>query len=287
MTLGRLFQTESCAAWIARRPKPWVVVDWGILRALPVGTGLPGRFTAVLPPRLLEEVLGIDEGREGFLRKLEGILSHPDSRGRFLFGRDMESLIIDERASSDVRSEPIASIDFDLTTLLLERLRSESIFSEFRPSPADLGDRKESFVEMATKFGPRLVENQPGHLRELSRGKEFHARQVIEAREEMISLAAHVDPCYSTPKWKAVLREFPDRSAVGKWLRLVWWYTMHRAGAPGERIERYGNNFDDLHYAFAALYTGRIWTSDTGLRKAVLAVSGGRAVVDTDPRIAP
>jgi hypothetical protein len=74
---------------------------------------------------------------------------------------------------------------------------------------------------------------------------------------------------YNSEPWKRALIGFPDRFAIGRWSRLLLWYMM--AWVRKQRRD-FENNWDDMHYAFVASYTGHLATRDRGMREAVTAL---------------
>jgi len=231
-----------------------------------------------MPDRVLLEVLGTKKPTD-FLRKLDGILTHQASHGRVLVGRYWNDITDDELTPSHVRGGSGPAIHVALSEeVRRQQARGEDVFlpPEKWPQPSELDDRKEQFLDLMRQYAGWMETERPDSLRELRNGGVEHRAQLIqESGDAMAKLAPVASRRYRRPAWQRVLREFPDRCAAGRWLRLIVWYAMQHASAPDTGDKRLGNDYDDAHYAFLSLYTKHIWTPDPGMAQAVRAVSGG------------
>ena len=70
---------------------------------------------------------------------------------------------------------------------------------------------------------------------------------------------------YSDWRWRRHLECFPDRLLIGKRARLDLYYAIRRSLGDSKKFE---NNWDDMHYAITASYTGHLATHDAGLVRA-------------------
>jgi hypothetical protein len=73
-------------------------------------------------------------------------------------------------------------------------------------------------------------------------------------------------------RWRRYLEGFPDRLIVAKFARLQLYYSIRRTLGDARKFE---NNYEDMHYAIAASYTGHIATSDTRLIRACELLAPG------------
>lgn len=273
--------------WIRECPKPWVVVDWGVLRSLPSDAGIPGRFTAVLHDRVIAEVLGSDKPEE-FRRKLDRILVHPDSQGRVVIGRYWNDIVDEETSPSSVCPGAVATVEMDMSNALLSQQRTGRTFLAANDLSLPVGwiDKRTAFVGLMNRYVDYMRQHRPDHLR-LLQDKSRLPRIVGLPTSELAESILETDSRYRSPAWHRLLSQFPDVCAIGRFLRVINWYAMRRASAAEEREDTFGQNYDDCHYVFLSLYTRHIWTLDRGMSDAASAVSGGRVHVHRDWRTIP
>jgi hypothetical protein len=74
---------------------------------------------------------------------------------------------------------------------------------------------------------------------------------------------------YGSQAWIDALTEFPDRRAIGRYSRILYWYMLLKCSG---RTRKFGNNWEDSHYAFLTSYVGAIATTDGGMRALIEAV---------------
>ena len=175
-----MVSSPTIPAWIRETSRPWVVLDWGVLRSLPAGSGLPGQFTAIMQDRVFNEALGTADPR-AFVGKLSGILTHPDSRGRILVGRYWNDIAVEEATPRHVRPGSMSSVHIPLSDEIRQQQeKGEDPFSpaESWPDPSDLDDRKGRFVEMIRQFAAWMKERVPVAWKELQRGNPQHRKTV-------------------------------------------------------------------------------------------------------------
>lgn len=94
---------------------------------------------------------------------------------------------------------------------------------------------------------------------------------------DMASLVVH--PAgrgeYGDWRWRRHLTVFPDRLLIARRVRLDLYYAIRRSLGDSRKFE---NNWDDIHYAIAASYTGHLATHDGGLATAAEILAPGLRV---------
>lgn len=273
-------------------PKPWVVVDWNIIRELGAGVGLPGQFTAVLSDRALVEAINSDNPA-AFVAKLDAVLSHPASNQRVLIGRYWDDIASRESHPIRVVTTPEAAIHPQLSaqTLQLQQhgdgvLRlTDAAIAAAREAGDAAAERHEN---MMREFVEWTRVNRASTYAEGIRATNLdQALAVGNATAEMARLVANHAPRngltfdYCTPEWTRELSAFPDRAAVARWLRITFCYAVLALKAPERASRKHRNDYDDAFYAFLSLYTGHLWTKDIVLGRVARLVSNGRVQVHT------
>lgn len=268
--------------WIANAPRPWVVADWCSLRSLPADNRLPGRFTIVIPDRLVVEVLGTDAPEE-FLRKLDGLMTHPTSIGRILIGHYWNYIAGLETSPEHVVDSATCAIHVELSEFIAQQQRTGTrVFklSKQWPDVSTIADRKDKFITLVRMYAAEMTRESASALDELRKGKLPELTRLIqESGDAMVNLVASGYEKYRQPMWRDILREFPDRVAAARWLRVMMWYSMRHLTAPDTGDKKVGNEYDDAHYVFLSLYTKHLWTQDPGMARAASVISGGTVSV--------
>jgi hypothetical protein len=77
---------------------------------------------------------------------------------------------------------------------------------------------------------------------------------------------------YGDWRWRKHLECFPDRLLIARRARLDLYYAIRRSLGDSRKFE---NNWDDIHYAIAASYTGHLATHDGGLATAAEIIAPG------------
>ena len=108
-------------------------------------------------------------------------------------------------------------------------------------------------------------------------------KEWIQSRDLVPNFARHVltGTRYGSHAWRRELSTFPDRTAIGRLLRLIAWSAALRVLAPNQTDANFSNNYEDSIYAFIASYTFEIATRDQGLRRCIDAVFPGVRIRDT------
>lgn len=127
--------------------------------------------------------------------------------------------------------------------------------------------RVAAFTGLCERFSATAQDRIPGWRKQLRSQESQH--ELIRQPGFIASFVQQNNERVAGPEWKEHLQAFPDKHAVGRWVRLVAWYAIqHSLG----RTHDFGNNYCDAEYAFAASYVGRIATTDGGLTEAIRAV---------------
>jgi hypothetical protein len=77
---------------------------------------------------------------------------------------------------------------------------------------------------------------------------------------------------YGDWRWRRHLERFPDRLLIAKRARLDFYFALRRSLGDSRKFE---NNWDDIHYAISASYTGHLATHDAGLARAAEILAPG------------
>lgn len=258
------------------RPQhPWVVLDWGALRSIPAGEGLPGGFIGVIPDWLINEVLTSKKPTELF-KKLESIVFHPSSKGRILVGRYWEDMALEQKRPSQIIAGSAAAIEWEVSTMLLKYQEQRSSFDHDPSEPLDFReDHKTKFAASASKFEELIREQQPGLDRRIKSGQNIE--EVLWSYPSFFENASRMLPWVrGRSAWKQEFEKRIDRAAVSRWCRIILWYFLVRVRSPEELADRFANNQDDAYYVFLSLYTNHLCTQDKGMTAAARAVSKGR-----------
>lgn len=264
---------------ILASPRPWVVCDWGALRALPANAVMPTQCSIVLSDQIYLEVVDADsDHRDNWIRKLNSLLAQPGVPDRVLMavpwpklagkewnpyhrprGRDL----IDTKLTEAIRTALHEKRDWVPT--LLQGRRS----SEF----ADYLRHKQAFVSSCNAFA-----DQPAHKTEtgLKRLRDGGGSIVDWIRDPSLTAAFGAqlggNGRYDTRAWKREFAFFPDRTPMGRLLRIISWYGMLRGKQRGQSDAEFSNNYEDSLYAFIASYMYSIATKDNGLIKCIAAI---------------
>jgi len=281
---------ERIPYWLRKYPRPWVSVDWNVLRALPRGAWIPGSFTAVISDRALVEAIN-SERPVAFVAKLSSIVAHPDSFGRVLIGRYWDDLALHETQPAAIRPTAVAAIHRQLSAItrqLQERgdgyiEADETVIATSRGEGDEEAGR---FELMMRQFVEWYQTHRPDQFREAhSADASIIADALREPSPAMAELASRealrlgLRSRYLDEHWVRELSQFPDRAAVARWLRITFCYALLALRAPDTRAKTHRNNFDDAYYAILGLYTGHLWTEDKALQTVTTLVSGGRTQV--------
>lgn len=261
------------APWIAQSQRPWVVVDWNVIRSLPAGVGIPGTFSIAMTDAMMSE-LTESNSPQAFIQKLANVLRLSRGERRILVGKHWADISRNERHGRT--AAPGESIHGNVTLQLRRAIaaRDTPVFdldhipqSQAIDLPTYLGLRRE-FVETGESFTKWLTVERPDVL-ERARHDEMTLVAVIRHASIHVPFIVENNRRFGTSDWRRTLSVFPDRAAIGRWTRLVMWYALQHAIG---RTKRFENNFDDAHYAFMASYCLYLVTADLGLTRAVQAL---------------
>ncbi len=263
--------------WLRKIRRPWIVADWGSLRALPRGGGIPGTASTMIPDVALKEMLGSDKP-EAYFHKLNELVFHPTSRNRIVVGRYWNDISVEESTPARIISSSVAAAHLQLSRDLIQMQSVGQRFS-LAAGPDDIEKRKAHFVDLCNRFSSWMHSEHPDGVRKLRSNPESLAASIQAPSAAMGSLLTSANTKYGTPAWASEAARFPDRCAAARWMRTVVWYANQRILQPDVPDDRFSNNYEDAHYVFLSLYTGHLWTLDRGMLNAALGVSGGRVRV--------
>jgi hypothetical protein len=128
---------------------------------------------------------------------------------------------------------------------------------------------RREFIEVSREVCRLLKDGDPDFAKQLRSNKAHCADKIREPFIGSVIPQAR-NAAYQTDVWRKRLDLFPDEYAVGRMSRLYVWYGFHFVSSGSSR--KFQNNFDDAAYAFAASYSGYLFTGDMGLRACVKAI---------------
>ena len=137
---------------------------------------------------------------------------------------------------------------------------------------------RKQFLQLASLFRQWIDQDKPDFWAPMARGAATDEERMRFVRDP--DQSAVIAPIwlewmgydggrYRSEPWQRQLKAFPDRCAAGRWARLILWYFVK--WAVGE-TSKFKNNWDDMHYALVASYTGHLATHDKGLAEAMAVV---------------
>lgn len=257
-------------------PRPWVVCDWGAFRGLERGVPLARDFSLVLGNTFFLEAVD-SAPRERMVEKLRSILEDPNVVDRVLIAAHGPQLT-EAEVSPHARHTGSDLIDIETTLRVRSYLRGGAPWPENllrgRESPdfEQYQRSKTAFVRQCNEFA-----DHPGHQEMVSvrslRTGHWSMTDWIRNPELCPQFATALEGGrrYKRGAWQRELRTFPDRTAIGRLLRLLAWYAMLRVRLRSRSDAEFGNNYEDAMYAFLASYMFEISTNDRGLRDCIQA----------------
>ena len=268
------------------QPTPIVVLDWGWLRARSAAKEvLPAQYQYLLSDVVFAELCGLcaGDGASGYshAEKLFRILRR--NRGRILWARHPEQLIAMQRDPNTLispqqlvdpeRTTELATAELPNSEELVERMKdvvaTDQSLREYERRRDTFFDDCNAWAVMArSQFEPRLFS-------QLASNTELR-RQVLREPSLVwgwIETRMKQDPDgygrFNSQKWRSAVEQWPDRCAIGRWLRIMYAYGLWRQITPEGDDHKFENNWDDARYAFLASYTGWLATNDGGLKQLV------------------
>lgn len=246
---------------------------------------LPARYQYLLSNVVFAELCGLcaGDGVRGYsyAEKLFRILRR--NRGRILVARDPEQLIAMQRDPNTLIS-PQQLIDQEWTTELAtaELPNSEELVERIEDVVAtdqslrDYERRRDTFcddcnawaVMARSQFEPKLF-NQLASDTEARRQVLREPNLVWGWIEARIKKDADGYGRFNSQEWRSAVEQWPDRCAIGRWLRIMYAYGIWRQITPEGDDHKFENNWDDARYVFLASYTGWLATNDGGLKQLV------------------
>ncbi|MCH8823726.1 MAG: hypothetical protein IH984_09490 [Planctomycetes bacterium] len=265
---------------------PLVVLDWGWLRARPAAKEiLPARYQYLLSDVVLAEVCGLCSGDEAtgysYAEKLIRILR--GNRGRIVVARQPEQLFEIERdpntlislqqlihpeLTTELAEAELPSFE-ELVEIIKDVVATDQSLHEYERRRGTFLDDCNAWAEDSrSQFEPKLFSR-------LASNTELR-RQVLREPNLIwgwIEARMTHDPDgygrFNSQEWRSALEHWPDRCAIGRWLRIMYAYGLWRQITPEGDDHKFENNWDDARYAFLASYTGWLATNDGGLKQLV------------------
>lgn len=257
---------------------PLVVVDWGALRRLPKNAVLRDDISILLADTVFREIASSDNP-QAFAVKLKTLLEPEPVRTRVCIGQYWDEL--SRLESEPQKLVPLDAIIHNAMTRELRNLLAQTTsdwaerisVAASGPEVREYEGRRTTFVETCQAWTRWICQHQPDELTRIS-GDIRAQHDWIRVPHQCTEWIIRNNPSgkFDSPEWRAALSVFPDRHAVGKWVRIIVWYCLMRSLHPTGDEHNFENNWDDAHYGFLASYTGRIATHDKGLKRLVAAV---------------
>jgi hypothetical protein len=252
--------------------KPTVVLDLSVIRGLGRGP-LPDDFQYLIPDTILGDLAdpAVSPGRDadGVRLKLRDLfrwnsrrvfVSHlwgNVSKWEIHTGRTARLPDMVDHGTTEMLIE-VASDTPDEWTGTYRRLRERGHLGIYERGRSSFREIRQVWSESMRQANPEL--HQQAH------GSPDDLKPIVRVPRLILPLAAKVGPEYTTPEVLARLNVFPDELAVGRWLRLYYWYVLNLWRG---RTADADNDWDDMHYAHAASYSAAIVSNDNRLRDAV------------------
>jgi hypothetical protein len=224
------------------------------------------------------EPLDATDGPATGLTKLRTVLEHSDVAARLLIARPWgEIALLEQRPTERIHKRDI--IDHAATHRMrdsfarredwLQRVydgRDSRHFVQYR-------EAKARFLESCDSFADSSATKASQSASMVRSGKMQLSEWVRQPGLVNAFLAAVPDARkYKTRAWRKALACYPDRQAMGRWVRLMAYYAMLRVLKRDHRDDRFANNFEDATYAFLSSFAGSIATNDAILRDCSAAV---------------
>lgn len=211
------------------------------------------------------------------MRKVAATALHPSAHGRLLIGLYWNDRLSLEVRPSNIVHGSMGAIHWGLSEGLLASQRRAKLFPDVPTPPEDTA--KSEFIDYVNRYESWIRTAFPDVARRFNGNQELAAAQLGNLTFGMVKRIVEQRPQFHRPAWHRELNRFPDRAAIARWTRIALWYALRKVIAPEQSEIDTGQNYDDAHYVFCALYTKHLWTQDRGMRTAALAVSGGQVRV--------
>lgn len=268
------------------------VIDLSSVEAWPSGSAIPAELSLLIPDAMLKELAGRHQSTrsrdrqgspDGLAVKIGSFFEANShrlwlghfwedlSRGEFdpLVNTRIEH-VINKQVSPAAQGPTFPATEWPRITREMVQERWGDTYENGR----------REFLELCGDFAQNVLRSARPVVNAMKNDLAVQHEWIRRPEQMRWALAIKPDK-YATPSWNCALLRFPDRLAHGRWLRLIMWYALQRALAP-EQLERtFENNYDDAHYAFLASYSKLLVTGDSGLERAVRAVSPAVRVWNT------
>jgi hypothetical protein len=158
--------------------------------------------------------------------------------------------------------------DLDEQGILFDREYWRRVSADSSEALAHDSKPKEAYDNFRREFGQIFRHNAAERQRESGAPLDWDAVQdAVLAPNAIWTFVQRQFPAYDTPEWREVLCVFPDRHAIGRFVRLSLWQLLRAGRLSAETKLR--NDWEDIQYAFMASYSSQFWTRDRDLAKAV------------------
>jgi hypothetical protein len=241
----------------------YVVIDKSTFTSLPRTYIFPPSVTIVLLDCLVAEIIE-NAATDRSLKLWHFIRSHPE---RVVFGHGPYQLMAMERSATK-RLSADAFIDHWGTSLIesvrtasadnflrkVEKLRTSTIVSS-RVATRD------SFVEACSEIRHRINDGDPYWKNWLSRSISDEEVKRWYQDPNTVADILKTHPRLGSPSWQHALRFFPDRTAAGRWHRLLIFQFIEQYSISQSQVS-IEHNWEDMQYVFTATYAANLLTSD-------------------------
>lgn len=259
--------------------------DLGALRALPKHTNFSADACLVISDLTFAEAADSADGAAP-VNKLRSILEHPEVAPRFLIAHHWQTIVAQEhRTKQAARTRDIINHEMTLHVRRAVARRDDwrvHVHQALRSQAyRDYVDLKTAFVTGGNAFA---LDDRNAPVRRAFLSGELSLVSWIR-RPQLVTEFLYARPTrlnWRSRKWRAQLEVFPDRLAVGRWIRLMAYYSMRRLMAAEQPDAKYSNNYEDASYAFLASYTRHLATQDGLLRECVGALFPNVTIVQPD-----
>ena len=265
---------------MVRQYPPLCVVDWNIIRAQKADDCLPDNTDILIPDAILMEV-----AQSHITAGLRRVFVSWSKRNRHRIHVGHYWTRISRAEVSPTCSTSVRQI---ISHQLTNRFRHT-----FKRNADTLIERFSSFSNGLAHTEYQALEHEFCAMAQDGSEAFLQAHPKINlkaATEEIVTKyiqsanpydwVAPSNTKHSGAAWQAPLAIFPDKLAVGRWMRLVTWYRLEHVQG---KTRKFGNNWADAHYLFLASYAGNLFTGDKRMMKAAETVFPQCHVTFVDP----
>lgn len=265
---------------MARRKMPrarYIVVDWNLIQTMSTLKDVPEYFQCIVSPHILHEIATKDtqaEKERTFRKFIRWLRLNVN---RLWFSHSLERLFLSQLRTGGRRLSLREIIDHRHTRQWRRALRAgvdgwNGVLEYLIDSPP-INNRNEQISETVDFIKRVAVEwaQRPHHGPMPPPEGEWENRS-----QYAMKVAKYRYRAVCPMTWWPILVTNPHRLAIYRWSKLEAFYSTQYADGHTRKFE---NNFDDIHYALLATYTGHLGTDDKGLIEAVTTAFPGLRVI--------